>query len=144
MKHIIKNICTAIIISTFFIYLQSSLTSTYISNFLKSNLITIIISLLAINIATTGIVLGKMKDIVDNTKNKTLFVKSKKEMQISIIEQVVLIVLAFMVLTFSDSPFIQNMQILRNILDICCLAIFVYDTIILYDSSKSIFIILSF
>ena len=144
MKHIVKNICTAIIISTFFIYLQSSLTSTYISNFLKSNLITIIISLLAINIATTGIVLGKMKDIVDNTKNKTLFVKSKKEMQISIIEQVVLIVLAFMVLTFSDSPFIQNMQILRNILDICCLAIFVYDTIILYDSSKSIFIILSF
>ena len=108
MKHIVKNICTAIIISTFFIYLQSSLTSTYISNFLKSNLITIIISLLAINIATTGIVLGKMKDIVDNTKNKTLFVKSKKEMQISIIEQVVLIVLAFMVLTFSDSPFIQN------------------------------------
>lgn len=144
MKHIVKNICTAIIISTFFIYLQSSLTSTYISNFLKSNLITIIISLLAINIATTGIVLGKMKDIVDNTKNKTLFAKSKKEMQISIIEQVVLIVLAFMVLTFSDSPFIQNMQILRNILDVCCLAIFVYDTIILYDSSKSIFIILSF
>ena len=143
MKHIIKNAFFSIIVSSSFIYIQHRLASSFISNFLKDNLITIVLSLLAINIATTGIVLGKMNDITNQHQNKTLFSKSKREMQISIMEQICLLILALLFLTTADSSSIKPICTLQNTIDICCLAIFVYDVIILYDSSKSIFVILS-
>ena len=48
--------------------LQSSLTTSYLNVFLSENLITILIALLAINSATLGIVLTKIRDLVESVR----------------------------------------------------------------------------
>lgn len=144
LKSTIKNILAAIGFSFVFIQFQHYIHSEYVSIFLKENLITIIISLLAVNTATTGIVLTKIRELIDNSKNKISFINSKKEMKKSIIEQIVLVVLALFFLTLTDSDFVKNSMQLQQIIDVADCSIFIYDLFILYDTAKSVFVIIDF
>ena len=63
MKLTLKNILASIGFSFVLIQFQYYVNSEYITSFLKENLITIIVSLLAVNTATTGIVLTKIREL---------------------------------------------------------------------------------
>lgn len=115
--------------------------SEYIFKFLTEHIVNIQIGLLAINTATLGVVLTKLRDLVDKGVPLSKFTSVRREMLLSIQEQVALIVLALMVLSIADAaaaPF----HISQGFLKILLLTCFVYSISILYDTAKSVFIVL--
>lgn len=115
--------------------------SNYIFEFLRANIINIQIGLLAINTATLGVVLTKLRDLVDKGIPLSKFSSARREMLLSIKEQMALIVSALGILSLSDAssiPFHIPEELLRVLLLTC----FVYSLSILYDTAKSVFVVL--
>lgn len=123
---------------------QGLLDTAYLNTFLSENLITLLVALLAVNSATLGIVLTKIRDLVDKYDNQDVFSSAQREMLLSIKEQIVLIVLAVVFLTMASSDFIAGYGEVMLLLESCVVAVFVYALTILYDTAKSIFILLDF
>ena len=153
MKTLLKNIVTCIgggfVLSILQIIFQPK--SKYITTFLKENLIIIIITLLAINMVNIGIILTKLVEISNKSINETKpsFEKTRKSLYFSIIEQIALIFIAFIIFLLPES----NIFILSDVykcyqpiidmtIDTIIIACFIYDILILYDISKDIFIII--
>lgn len=123
---------------------QDWLGSNYFNGFLKSNLINLLVALLAINTTTMGIVLTKIRDLVDSKGHGEAFKKTRQQMILSVKEQLVLIVLAIILLTISESNYflsITNFDLLNNSL---ISGIFVYSMMVLYDTAISVLIIIDF
>lgn len=126
-----------------FYFFQKILGSTFLIEFLKQNLITIMLALLAINTTTLSIVLTKIRELIDNTKIDT-FNKTKSSMLSSIIEQIVLVVLSLILFIILDSVWIIGKINIELFIHVTCIAVFIYDIQILYDTCKSVFVILSY
>ncbi len=124
--------------------LQSSLETNYLNNFLSQNLITILIALLAINSATLGIVLTKIRDLVERHGNAQCFNSTKKQMILSIKEQIVLIVFSVIFLTVVSSRLISGHENLKMLFNTTVIAIFAYALFVLYDTAKGVLIIIDF
>jgi hypothetical protein len=107
---------------------QSTLKTTYLNNFLSENLITILIALLAINSATLGIVLTKIRDLVEK----------------HVKEQISLIIVSVIFLTVNSSNLISNYDNIKLLFDSITVAIFAYSLFVLYDTAKSVLIIIDF
>lgn len=123
-------------------FLLTSIGSTYVADFLKQNIVSIQIGLLAINTATLGIVLTKLRDLIDSGISEEAFSKTRSEMLLSIKEQVALIVAALVILSLAAAknlPFVAAPAVLQALLLTC----FVYSLMILYDTAKSVFVILA-
>ncbi len=143
-RNIMLNILISIAIGYISMQLQILLVTNFLTNFLSNNLITLLVTLIAINSATLSIVLTKIRELIDKNNLKVNFSATKKEMVLSINEQVILIAISIFFLMILDSEFLKNHQeyiIPINILVISC---FVYGIRILYDTAKSIFVILDF
>lgn len=115
--------------------------STYITTFLSNNIVNIQIGLLAINTATLGIVLTKLRDLVDNGVEAGAFASTRRQMLLSVKEQVALIVAALTILSLASAknlPFV----FMPGLLDTLLLTCLVYSLSILYDTAKSVFILL--
>jgi hypothetical protein len=123
---------------------QTWLQGDYFTGFLKANLINLIAALLAINCATLGIVLTKIRDLVDRHGHADAFNSAKRQMQLSIKEQVGLIAMAVLLLTAIDSPHVKRVEHLPLLLNAALAAVFVYAILVLYDTAKSVFVILDF
>lgn len=124
--------------------LQSSLKTDYLNNFLSENLITILIALLAINSATLGIVLTKIRDLVEKHGNAQCFNTTKQQMILSIKEQVALIIFAVTFLTIVSSPIMASDSNLKMLFDATVVAVFTYALFVLYDTAKGVLIIIDF
>lgn len=123
---------------------ESWLGTSTISDFLIGNLITILVALLAINSATLSIVLTKIREIIDksNLPNKA-FSNSKSQMMLSIKEQIVLIFITVILMTLHNANFIIVYK-LSMYLNSILIGVFIFSIMILYDTAKSVFIILEF
>jgi len=142
IKVLIKHILITLLISIILYEFQKFTKSDYILQFLSNNLITIIVALLAINTTTLGIVFSKINDIPINTTEAEDSLKNASgQMKNSIYEQLILVLLSIILFTLFNAQFINCTTYLKIGIDIFCIAIFVYDLILLYDTSKSIFII---
>lgn len=122
-------------------YFISAIDSGYLPAFLKQNIVSLQIGLLAINAATLGVVLTKLRDLVEGGAPATTFASVRANMLLSIREQVWLIIAALVILSLLDaknSPIVISPMVL-NILLIAC---FVYSLMILYDTAKSVFAVL--
>lgn len=117
--------------------------SQYVYGFLKTNLINIQIALLAINAATLGIVLTKIRDLVDRGLPLCAFNSTKKEMLLSIKEQIGLIAVALIVFSTQDAKSLP-IAIPKMLVETLALACFFYSLAVLYDTAKSVFVILDF
>ena len=124
--------------------LQSSLTTNYLNYFLSENLITILIALLAINSATLGIVLTKIRDLVEKHGNAQCFNTTKQQMILSIKEQIALIIFAVTFLTIVSSPLVAPYSNLKMLFDATVVAVFSYALFVLYDTAKGVLIIIDF
>ncbi len=116
----------------------------YLPTFFDANLITILVALLAINTATMGIVLTKIRDLSDRSDSENMFLKTRAQMLLSIKEQISLVIIAMILLSIKSSPIfsaIQNMPLLLNSL---ITAVFVYSLFVLYDTAKGVLIIIDF
>lgn len=124
---------------------QSMGQSQYLNEFLKGNLITLLVALLAINSATMGIVLTKIRDLIDKKgEGSEHFQSTKSQMLLSIKEQIALIVLAVIMLTVGGSNFINQNPDLKSGYWVLISAIFVYAMVVLYDTAKSVIIIIDY
>ncbi len=144
MKGIIKNIFLSIGVAFIFSQFQNLLGSDYIIEFLKENLVALLIALLAINTASLGIVLSKIRELIDSCGGSFDFSKTQNEMLLSIREQIALIFLSLILLTINDSTFLTNHPKLISVMETSIITCFIYSMIILYDTAKSIFVILNF
>ena len=116
------------------------LKSTFLSNFLCSNIITIIITLLAINTITSSFVISKLKEIEDEYKHN--FNVAYEEIKTALNYQIVLVVLAVCSLIIRDGKYIQSLANNEFILlgiDVFLTMIFICSLDILRDTGSAMF-----
>lgn len=121
--------------------LLESIGSRYLFDFLRQNVINIQIGLLAINTATLGVVLTKLRDLVDKGISLSKFANARSEMLLSIKEQMALIITALIILSAESAKAIP-VHIPTELTRILLLSCFVYSLMILYDTAKSVFVVL--
>lgn len=123
---------------------QRYLQTEYLNIFLSENLITILIALLAINSATAGIVLTKIRELVESHGNEQAFTSTKNEMKLSVREQIVLVVLSVVLLTISSSGKLAVNADLALLLNSTICGIFFYSLYVLYDTAIGVMVIIDF
>ena len=112
--------------------------------FFESNLVTLLVALLAVNAATMGIVLTKMRDLIDKKGNAEAFKTTRSNMLLSIKEQIGLIILATIVLSVKSAPVVQSIENMPLFFNSIITAIFVYALLVLYDTAKGVLVIVDF
>lgn len=117
--------------------------SPYIMKFLDANLINLQIALLAITTTTAGVVLSRMREMMDNLGvNFSLTIDAFKR---SAYEQIFLTISSIALLTAISSKVIIALHPNAQITLECLLvSVFFASLYNLYDNAKSIFIIISF
>lgn len=137
---LLKNIALYLVIGFVVGLLSHFLKSVFLSKFLHDNIVSILINLLAINIATGGVVLTKLKEI-SLVHSSFDFSVTYNEISKSIKEQILLIVVSFLVLIFMDSKNIKLSLGAYHTLafDSVLLAILIFALDILRDTGMSIF-----
>lgn len=107
--------------------------------YLKDNLLTILLAFLAINTATLGHLSAKIQDIIVEYKNLD-FTDTIREMKKSLLEQIILIILTVILIIVDNGENVQ-FKLKTELLYTFFLAIFIYALDILWDTGKSVFII---
>lgn len=138
---ILKSSLISIGIACLATFLLESIGSRYLFEFLRQNVINIQIGLLAINTATLGVVLTKLRDLVDKGIPLSKFCAARSEMLLSIKEQMALIIAALIILSTENATSIP-VHIPAELTRILLLSCFVYSLMILYDTAKSVFVVL--
>lgn len=144
IKQLLKNVFISIGVGFVVELLNSWLQSQFLYGFFESNLVTILVALLAVNAATMGIVLTKIRDLKDKNSECSGFYETRANMLLSIKEQIGLIVAATIVLSVKSSPSLNSIQNLPLFLDSLVNGIFVYALLVLYDTAKSVLLIVDF
>ena len=139
---ILKSSLISVGIACLATFLLDSIGSSYLFDFLKQNVINIQIGLLAINTATLGVVLTKLRDLVDKGIALSKFSSARDEMLLSIKEQMALIIVALIILSIDSATSIP-VHIPAELIRILLLACFAYSLMILYDTAKSVFVVLA-
>lgn len=133
--------------------MQGWVGSCYLSVFLHENLITLLVALLAINSATMGIVLTKIRDLIEVEKAKSedegakaaaCFGLTRANMLQSVKEQISLIVVAVVIFILADSDSLAAIKNFNMLVQSCIIGIFAYSLMILYDTSKGVLIIVDY
>jgi hypothetical protein len=117
--------------------------SSFLGTFLDSNVITILVTLLAINTTTMSVLLTKLKEISDKTgKSFTNTIPSLKH---SRYEQIGLIILSLIFLILKKSDIVINsISHSSAICDVILTTAFIGGIYNLYDTGKSIFMIMEY
>ncbi len=124
--------------------IQNWLDSQYFTIFLQGNLINLLVALLAVNSATMGIVLTKIRDLVEKHGQADAFARTRSQMLLAVREQIVLIALAILTLTLSQSAHLNTIPNVELFFGSCACGLFVYAMTILYDTARSVLIIIDF
>lgn len=121
-------------------YGANLLVSDFLFIYLKENIIGLLLTLLAINTATLGLIASKIQDIVVNYP-KFDFSETISEMKISLIEQLVLIGISVITLLFIDSEKI-TFDLKNDIGNVILTTVLIYSVNILWDTGKAVFIVI--
>lgn len=127
--NIIQPIISSVISIPFFVF-DKYFGKENLDNFLNSNLITILITLLAINSATIGLIISRIISIAEKTKNKNIFRNTISQINVSIKEQFLLIFASIAVISMTGIDFLGQFT---NYLKIFFL---VYSIMILKDIAE--------
>lgn len=128
-----------IIVSIFIVYISCLMQSVALFSYLKDNLLTILLAFLAINTATLGHLSAKIQDIIVEYKNLD-FTDTIREMKKSLLEQIILIILTVILIIVDNGENVQ-FKLKTELLYTFFIAIFIYALDILWDTGKSVFII---
>ena len=144
MKSIAAHFFISVGVAFLLSKLQTAIGSVYILDFLNKNLIAIQIALMAINGTTLGIVLTKVREITDRTGSREAFMNSKREMLFMVYEQISLIAISLILLSLHTSSWIAGKASWLEVFEVLIIGCFVYAMIILYDTAKSVFVLIDF
>lgn len=144
MNCFLRNILISLGAAFILVLAQNLLDSDYINTFLDQNLVSLLVALLAINTASLGIVLSKIRELIDSNDGSCEFSKTKKAMLFSIKEQVFLIFLSLILLMINDSKWQVSHPKIALLIEASVVTCFTYGILILFDTAKSVFVILDF
>ena len=138
----IKSISFYLVISFIICVVSDYIKSSFLTKFLVENIITLQVTLLAINTATLGLIVSKIQDILE--KYPANFSEPISEMKKSLKEQIILIIISliFLILFNDNKENIIKFEYKKIILDIVLLTSLIYYVDILRDTGKSVFIII--
>ena len=139
MKNL-KNISFFFVIALSITAISNILNSTFLFTYLQTNIISLLITLLAINTATSGLIASKIQDFVIQ-KPEIDFSPTIKEMKVSLFEQIILIVISVISLIFQNSTKIE-LEFKDDICNIILITAFIYAIDILWDTGKAVFVII--
>ncbi|GAA67045.1 hypothetical protein [Pseudoalteromonas sp. BSi20429] len=142
--HVVKTTFIALGVGFIAELTNSWLGSEFLHTFLAQNLFTILIALLAINATTMGIVLTKVREMVDSKGSAGCFKRTRDQMLLSIKEQIALVVISISILSIKGSEHIIAMENAELLLNVAIIGVFVYSLMVLYDTAKSVLIIIDF
>ncbi|RDY59264.1 hypothetical protein [Flagellimonas nanhaiensis] len=135
-----KNISFYIILAFVVCLISRYLESDFLFEYLIENIIGLLLTLLAINTATLGLIASKIQDVLE--KHPTMSFKNTiSEMKFSLTEQVVLITVSVVSLVLSDSEII-NFEHKQFALNTVLVSVLIYSVSILWDTGKAVFVIL--
>lgn len=136
----IKNISFYIVLGIIITLLGKFLESDFLFKYLKENIIGLLLTLLAINTATLGLIASKIQDIVVDYP-KFDFSSTIKEMKTSLLEQIILICTSVITLLLLDSNKIDFVY-KTDIGNIILTTVLIYSVIILWDTGKAVFVVI--
>lgn len=140
---VLKTAFTSLGVACVVQFLLHQMQSNFVFDFLKTNITNIQVALLAVNTATLGIVLTKIREIIDKTGQRAVFDATRGEMLLSIKEQVTLIAASLFILALESAKELP-IAISSEIFQAALIASFIYSIFVLYDTAKSVFVILDF
>lgn len=136
MVQIFITFCVCFFISSIFHLIELLLDVNFTRLFFQQNLISLLTTLLAINIAVLGIVLSRIVALNQSGEN---FANTKKEILKSLKEQVALIGLSLALSIFSAKGKYDFYPCLVNyLISVLLMSVFFYAIYILYDTAKSL------
>jgi hypothetical protein len=140
MTHV-KNALFYLAIGFFATMLSVWLQSDFLQLFLSSGLITLLVALLAINTTSIGLIASKARELAD--KHGHDFGLSIRSMQHSIVEQIILIVIAIIVSVIQNSVVVRGLLPYHDIIWTTVLAaVFIWAIQVLRDTASGIFDVL--
>ena len=120
--------------------MSSTLKSDFVDEFLESDLVSILLALLAINITTISVIMAKMQEMAG--KGKLDYSNVIQEMRVSVAEQIGLVLIASILLILKKSTTIANVWPNgESVFTVGLIAVFAYAIRILYSTGEGIFII---
>lgn len=136
----IKNISFYIVLGILITIAGKLLESNFLFTYLKDNIIGLLLTLLAINTATSGLIASKIQDIVAHYPEFD-FSSTIKEMKISLLEQIIHISLSIITLLLLDSNQIQFLYKIE-VGNVILSTILIYSISILWDTGKAVFVVI--
>lgn len=143
MNEFYKSV-TYLVIAFLICFVADKLKSNFINNF-GENFISLLTTLLAINIASGSLIAGKLKEI--NIKTGQKFENTSKELRRSLTIQLVLIAISFFVLLLKSSKIISDcigVSALSLISNTITIGIFIYYLDTIKDLGQALFSLLNF
>jgi len=122
---------------------EQAIGTDFLIPFVRENLLSLLIVLLGINLPALGIILTKMRDIIDDTKNPGAFEGAKKAAILIIYEQLGLIVVAVVLLMLLQSRVASEHEVVLRVSQKGLIACLVYGLAILHNIACSQFAILA-
>lgn len=136
-----KNISYYIILGFITNLLSNWIESDFLIEYLKQNIIGLLLTLLAINIATLGLIASKMQDMLEKFPNFN-FASTIKEMKFSLVEQIGLIVVSIISLVIINSNVIV-FEFKAIIFNSILTSVLYYSIYILWDTGNAVFVIIN-
>lgn len=144
ISHVLKTALISLGVGFLTEIINGWLSTQFLTKFFEANLITMLVALLAINAATMGIVLTKIRDLIDKNGGSEFFQKTRAQMLLAVKEQIGLIVFATVLLTIKSGAPVAAISNLPFLLNAIVTSVFVYALIVLYDTAKSVLIIVDY
>ena len=142
----VRNFVVACVVGFAANWTSEQVGSDFLREYLKGNLLTILVALTAINATTASIVLTQLREMLDRHKDSSQgFDRTIAELRLSFVEQMLLIVLAVIGETAAASSkiaaiFPQGPWLGQTL----AMGTFVYALYITFDTARAIFVLLQF
>jgi hypothetical protein len=146
MLNFIRNFVLACLLSFLTNWTADQLQSDFVREFLRSNVVTILVALTAINAATASIVLTQLREMLDRRQaDPAQFRNTIGELRLSFVEQISLVLIAIvgeiaatsgrLLLIFPQASWLGQAIVTGT---------FLYGLYITFDTARAIFILLQF
>lgn len=133
IKDISMYLVLSIVATVFCYWLESS----FLFDYLQNNIIGLLITLLAINTATSGLVASKMQDL--KLQKPEIDLKEPiKQMKLSLVEQIILIAVSIIFMTILNSSLV-NFDYKEHLFNGGLIFVLIYALAILMDTGKAVF-----
>ena len=134
----VKTILSCLAISIAINFLEVKIDSNFTHTFLREDLLSLLLTLLAINTATAAVISSKLESLGQNYQSD--FTNVYKEIKFSLIEQIWLIGLSIVLLIFGNSSLLKlQFNSIDLYVNILLLTILLYAIDILRDTGVAIF-----